>query len=442
MRVIKTDSFVKVARSPVPMPDEYRDRMMGGKEGRPMGVMRQNNDIKLDIGSKEVKRILMEQGLTTFEAVNLPKIFLFSKANLVKIGGKDYYLIHIVKSTKTKDGIIYLLDANGDVKDFPYSQIIDKITKSDDVRAETVARINEGVKAYNDKIEKIDEGPVGLSTIPLRVWRAESLLKERIGILDKQIQTIGAEARSPQNMTAYYGWIEFLRNGIRNGAFSLQDTFDTLLFLYKDTPYDLVKAIQTNGIRVPSELKEALIQIGQAEGSRKAEDKAKDQAKWEAREERNTDDLPGWKEPTDEPLQPITENDLAQGEVQKTTGYKTLEAWIRQQYAVIKNIERDKSELLSVQEKLEALREFVNELKTGQRGLDFLKSQQGERVKTQIRDFLQMSYTFLKRYEGNTVDDQGKVNRLLFGNTGTQGNAFLAIELGRLYAALRSAISV
>jgi len=429
---------------PVPLPKKYRERMMDKTEPHQVGVLTEHPEgHKMpNVGVRDVKRITEENRLNM--SPSLPRVYVFSKDNIVEIEGGMYYVVFVEQSKDLKrdghkDGKIIAIDvATGEAETFSFDQYSSKIQKHPDVRRETLERINKEIAEWNGKIDKIDK-MTGVTALPLQMGRARNRIDQRINTLQAQIDAIEKQKQNPlSGFSAYNDWLQFLREGIQKNEFSLQDTFDTLLFLYKRTPDQLAAGLESGEIKVPPELKNALIQIARAEASGVAEKSKKREIDQEQREQRIEDDLPEFKEPGLEGIQPMTEEQLPSS-YEKATTYHTLEYWWARKFAQLYDIKRDLKELTGIKEALTSMVGYMAALEKGQLSKQYLLSPEGQQDVGVLKEFLNKAKAFLKRYQDSLIDESGGVSQRIFGRTGTIGNAEIFISLARLYNVLRLA---
>ena len=429
---------------PVPLPKEYREKMMDKSEPQQVGVLTDHPEgHKMpNVGVREVKKITDENKLNM--SPNLPRVYVFSRDNIVEIDGGMYYIVYVEESKDLKrdghkDGKIIAIDvASGESKEFSFDKYASKIQKHPSVRRETLERINKEIAEWNSKIDKIDK-MTGFTALPLQIGRARNRLDQRIQTLQSQVNAIEKQKQNPlSSFNAYNDWIQFLREGIQNNKFSLQDTFDTLLFLYKKTPDQLVAGLESGEIKVPPELKKPLTQIAVAESQGISEKKDKREIDQEQREERMEGDLPEFKEPGLEEVQPMTENQLPSS-YEKATTYHTLEFWWARKFAQLHDIVRDLRELTDIRDTLSGMVKYMAALEKGQLSKDYLVSPEGQQDVSILKEFLNKAKSFLKRYQGSLLDESGRISQRIFGRTGTMGNAELFVSLARLYNVLRLA---
>ena len=429
---------------PVPLPKEYRERMMDKSEPQQVGVVTDHPEgHKMpNVGVRDVKKIMEENKMEM--SPNLPRVYVFSRDNVVDIDGGMYYVVYVeesqeMKKTGHRDGKIVAIDVtSGEPKTFSFDQYANKIQKHPSVRKETLERINKEITEWNSKIDKIDK-MTGFTSLPLQIGRARNRLDQRIQTLQSQVDAIEKQKQNPlSSFNAYNDWLKFLREGIQKNEFSLQDTFDTLLFLYKRTPDQLVSGLESGEVKVPPELQKPLIQIAVAESQGVANKKDKRELDQEQREERMEGDLPEFKEPGLDEVQPMTEEQLPSS-YEKATTYHTLEFWWARKFAQLHDIVRDLRELTDIRDTLSGMVKYMAALEKGQLSKDYLVSTEGQQDIGVLKEFLNKAKSFLKRYQGSLVDESGRVSQKIFGRTGTIGNAEVFVSLARLYNVLRLA---
>jgi len=429
---------------PVPLPKEYRERMMDKTQPHQVGVLTDHPEgHKMpNVGVRDVKGIMGENELDM--SPDLPRVYVFSRDNIVDIDGNMYYVIYVeaskdLKRDGHKDGKIIAIDvASGEAQTFSFDQYASKIQKHPVTRRETLERINKEIGEWNGKIDKIDK-MTGFTSLPLQIGRARNRLDKRIETLQGQINAIEKQKQNPlSSFEAYNDWLRFLREGIAGNKFSLQDTFDTLLFIYKRTPEQLAAGIESGGIIVPQEIRDALVQIARAEATAVGEKYRKKDMRQEEREERIEGDLPEFKQPSLDKVAPMTEEQLPSS-YEKATTYHTLDFWWARKFAQLHDIERDLKELLGIRETLSSMVGYMAALEKGQLSKDYLLSSEGQKDVDVLKEFLNRSMSFIKRYQDSLIDENGGISQRIFGRTGTIGNAEVFISLSRLYSVLRLA---
>jgi len=392
-------------------------------------------------------------------ALELPFIYHLKSDEIVQINGKNYLIVDIeeprlVKKVSTINGTTYqkgdnypgevtVLSADtGNLEVIRIPDIqggLEGIKSSPEAREQVMVDMNTEILRYNQKIEAINKA-AGPTRISLQVKSSEQDVLDRISTLNAQEAALKKMQENPLSVSPAYGkWIQFLKDGIKSGSFSVRDTFDTLLFLYQSNPQELINKIQSNEIQVPDEIKAGLLAIAQQETSKK-----KEQSEFQAREEveqeqRMQEVLPEEKEPEEKPLGYVKVEDIPEQKYKKPFKYKTLHHWTASLGRAISSIQKDRTQLQQLADSFKGLRVYMGALQKGQRADEYLNSPEGQSIIEDLRRFLDASQSFIKRYKTDIVQD-GKINPALFGRAGTLGNAFIAVSLSKIYNVLQKTI--
>jgi len=384
---------------------------------------------------RELKGLLKDVG--GVEGIFLPKVFYPTNRNVVTLNGKEYYYLHHEKSkAKSNPGKLWLLDLqSGDPVELPYEGTVEQLNLTDSARREEVrGTANSAIQQWNAKIDKLD-GNVGLITIPLRVQRVAKLIDERLAILNSQVQA--TESQPEYASEGSEQWRQESLESLKSGTLNDQDAIDTALFWYQENPQQLLTDVET--FNISDILKQTLRNIAQAEIGNTTDKNEKRQQDWQNREDRMGEELPEIREPT---IQPVPEHEpgtLPGGSVQKPDAYRSFQSYQKQQSPKLKEINFQIKALQGVQAALNNVNAQIAGMQKGQFSDEYLGSIEGREVLQNMKAFLDAAYGFIKKYSVDVFTDEGYVNPKLFGRTGSMGNVELAVELNRLYNAVRKA---
>ena len=447
---------------PVPITEEQRREM--AKEG--IYVMVDILDKLPNIGKRDIAatiKNLQEQGVGDFfntldpkNAIMLPAIYKADPSKLIEIDGHQYYVVNVTEPRDVKKksiingleyqkgdrygGEIICMDVEtGLPVPFIFDEVVDKIKTPTQNREQTMAEMNDEIIAWNKRVDAIDKA-IGPTKLGLQVGWIEQKIIERIATLDVQIEALTRKQQNPlKDFPSYANWVQTLRDGVKNGQFNLRDVFDSLLFLYQANTEQLMQGIQDGTVQVPDELKNGLLAIAAQELMIKGEKDVVEMQKQREKETRMEEELAPDKEPIDEPLRPVTLEDIPEQKYKKLTQNRTLAHWAKSIEVTISGIQKDKEQLQSVLDSLNGLRTYVAELQKGQRANDFLRSPEGQEIVQDLREFLDKAQVFIKRYSTDIVADN-TINPKLMGRGGTMGNALLAVALNRIYVIIKKTL--
>ncbi len=272
----------------------------------------------------------------------------------------------------------------------------------------------------------------------------EGEIDKRLEELNGQKEEIARRKDDPLGSSAaYQDWLAFLREGLRTGQFDLQDTFDTVLFLTKhidkSNPEEIIQFISNGDVPIPESIRPALIQIA----TREVEEYRNRLNVWrekdEQLQERMQQDLPEEYQGTGQRINEFEMENIPSKKWKSATAYQTLQSWQAQQNAQLRDIEPKIADLESVKDTFEWVRILHSALELGQRSHDFLKTPEGQQIIEGLENFLQVSYRFIQRY-AKPIIEEGHVNPMLMGRSGTIGNSIIAIHLMRMYNVIRENI--
>jgi len=458
----KKAAWIKKEAMSVPITDDQRRQM--AQEG--IYVLVDILDKLPTTGKRQVEQTiksLQEQGVDDFfsvldpkNAIMLPGIYRADPSKLIEIDGHEYYVVNVTEPREVKrksvingmeyqkgdtySGEIICMDVEtGLPVPFTYNEVIDKIKTPSGNREQTLAEINNEIIAWNKRVEAI-ENAIGPTKLALQVSWAENKIRDRIGVLDSQIEAFTSKQQNPlQNYQGYMNWEQSLREGVKNGSFNLRDVFDSLLFLYQSNAQALLAGIQDGTVQVPDELRQGLLAIAAQEMQLKGEKDIAVMQKDREKQDRMEEELPQDKGAIEETLSPLTMEDIPEEKYKTLKQNRTLGHWAKSIQITIDGIQKNKEHLEVVSGALMELRGYIAELQKGQRAKNFLRSSEGQPIVHNLRNFLDVAQTFIKRYSVDIMVDN-KVNPALMGRSGTTGNALLAVALNRIYAIIKKTL--
>lgn len=436
MKTIYTPSYRQKTAMPVPQPPpDIRQKMTDEN----VYMLHDIERSMPNLGIRELKSLL--SGIGGMEGLSLPKIFYPSDKNIVSLNGKPYYFLHYDKAKSVNK--LWLLDlTTKQVVVFPYAETVGQLSTSDPQRRAAVrAQANEAIKQWNAKIDTFDR-TVGLATIPLRVQRVLKLVDARMQELQAQLRATEQQAQQGVGSGGLDAYRGFLLSQLAEGNMSPQDAIDTLMYLYIEDTERLLDDLNNGSVQVAPQLLAAIRptveQIARQHAANRKEDYQQRDEKFQDRQQRIEGDLPEVQEPQVRPLEPVSEDWQPQGYGQKANAYRSPDAFMKQKGQVIQKLTWEIQHLGSVQQALASLNQTIAAAPKLTR--DFLATPEGQQIKERLKSFLQAAYGFIKKYERDVFDDQGMVQRNLFGHTGSMGNVELAVEMNRLFNAIHKAI--
>ncbi len=455
--------FIKKIAMPVPISDEQRKQMADE------GVFVSTNEFdRLPLTNKTVMKEILESlksggnsdfftNLNIKDAIMLPAIYRADPNCLISIDEHNYYIIDVVEpriagKKQTVNNIEYLkgdhipgeimaMDAESGLPvKFVYEAVINKIKTPIGNRQRIMMEINKEIEAWNKRVATIDKA-VGPTKLALQIAWVEEKIKERIEVLDSQLEAIRRKQEMNLDSThpGHKQWMDSLVEGIKNGRFTLKDTFDSLLFLHQSNPSILLKGLEDGSIQVPEELRNGLMMIAAQEIQLKGEKELEGMQKDREREERIEEELPEDKESVETTLRPYTLEDIPESKYTKIDKYKTLGHWKAQIDRQIDGIMRNKEILNKVLESLNGLRGYIGGLQKGQRAEDYLASSEGRTIMDKLNEFLKEAQIFIKGYAVDVIANN-TINPMLMGKKGTIGNALIAVALNRIYAIIKKTL--
>jgi len=389
-------------------------------------------------------------------AIQLPQIFVVTPENIFEFNNKKYFAIEIEpprivgKSWKGLDGKQYAkgqsyegevlaLDIdNGLPVPLSLPQVQEKIKTPLKDKEQTLEKINQEIVSYNERIKSIEKA-IGVSRLVLQLARVHDKIAERLNTLTSMKQSIQSKVDKYKKMPmeSYELWAKSLREGIQSGTLNLRDIYDTLLFLYQSNPETLSQKIKNGEISVPEELKTGLVAIADQEAKSIVQHKEQKIKEEKEREERiKSKEIP---EIYEEEIEPFHIGDIPGFEYQTVSGYKTFHHWIGSQERTLEGIEKDFQELLEIQTSIENIQKYLGDLEKGQRSKEFLITPEGHKVIDALKNFIDKSSLFIKRYATDIIQN-GKINPKLMGTTGTMGNSLIAVSLTRIYNVIKKTI--
>ena len=464
-RLGKKTGWMDRLAMPIPISDEQRQEMAG--EGVYVTDDQFTNELPLTKKTKikEIMNSLKENEASDFfanldpkEAIVLPAIYKADPSLLVDIDGHNYYIINVEKPKvagrkQTKNGIEYLKGDNipgkiiamdsesGLPVPFIYEQVIDRIKTPTENKERLLASLNKEIEAWNKRVDTIEKA-AGATKLALQVAWAEGQVQSRIEELDGQIESITQNQQNNLDVThpGYTAWMDSVKEAIANGNLNLRDAFHSLVYIHQSNPQALLEGLENGTIQVPEELRAGLIAVAAQELQLKGEKEMVQMQKDVTEEARLEEDLPPGKEPVEEQLRPLTLDEIPDTEFKKLNKYKTLGHWKAQMDRQLGSIGKDKVQLEEVKSALEGLRGYIGSLEKGQRAKSYLSSPEGQPIIDELRNFLNVSQKFIKRYSVDVIEDN-TVNPKLLGRGATGGNALLAISLNRIYSIIQRTLS-
>ncbi len=386
-----------------------------------------------NVSKAKLKAMLKDLG--GIEGVFLPKIFFPTDKNLVTYKGRQYYYLHHIKGDK-----IWLLDIETNRPlELPWSDI-DEVGKG--WRTQNLDRINQSIRSWNAKVDALDsDKQVGLITIPLRVVRTLRLIDARLAELMGQKQSIEQMLDKPSfGLGGVESWraenIQALKSGeLMNND---QDAVDTAVFHYIENPQQLLADLPS--FQISQRAKITLQTMAQAEIAARAQSAAKEERTWQEREQRMQGDMGNVQQPVLAPLPEMQMSDLPAGSPVKPNAYRSPHSWAKQKPIQLKEIDFQIGIFNEVRSALDNIRQQIGSIPTGNFTNDFLRGPDGAKIRSNLESFLKVAYKFIMKYSVNVFTEEGKVNRLLFSNVGGLGNAELAVEMNRLFNAVKKAL--
>jgi len=438
MKIIKTKNYLTKIALPVYRPSEESMSKME------KGNIRLLHDINKELPNITSKKEFAELigGLGGIEGISLPKIFYVGDENLVTYDNKKYYYLHHElpnKKSKTDKGKLWLLDLEtGKPIKYDYYPTIDEIdTLGPERKKQVMETINKAIREWNSKIDKFDKN-VGLITIPLRVQRTLKLIDQRLIELNNQKQAI--ESRPDYGTEGSDQWkaesLEALRSGILKD--NTQDAVDTVFLWYQENPEKLLEDLPT--FNISEDAKKILINMANREIINKTKKIEKKKQQEEEKKNRIEEDLPEVREPVIQSIPEYKLENLPRGEPQKPLGYRSFDSRKFQGSPMLKGINSNIKVIENVREALQKINSQIAGMQKGQFTEEYLMSPKGGEILSNMKFLLDAAYGFIKKYSESIFTEEGKVNPKLFGSTGNIGNVELAVEMNRLYNAVRKAV--
>jgi len=384
-------------------------------------------------------------------AIQLPAVYVIDPDDIFSLNGKNYFAIEVDPARKVGkkwtsmsgreyqkndqyDGEVLALDIEtGLPVPLPLPQVNALITAPTGDREKVLERVNKEVASYNERIQAIDNA-VGASKLALQIARAEDKINERIETLNSIKTSIENKLQRYESAPreSYEGWMNSLREGIRNGQLNIRDVYDTILFLYQSNPESLAQKIRSGEIIIPEDLKAGILGIAEQEQAGISKDQEKKQRDEQEREERiRQREIP---EIHEQPISPFAIQDIPGSKYKTVKEQKSFYHWMSSQKHAIEGTERDIKELTEIKNAMEEMRKY-----TGPKSKEFITSPEGRSYLQSLSNFLNASSMFIKRYATDIIQD-GKVNPKLMGSEGTEGNAFVAVALTRLYNVIKATL--
>ena len=457
---IKSIKTIKTAM-PVPMPSaEERQRMLQDDYAVApyTGHSPQSVEHLPYTGKSELAKLLQDKtfdGLDPKTVLQLPTIHKLDRNMMVEINGDNYYIVHVVPSKEVGrksvyDGVEYVKGdryagkivairaTDGEAVEFPYDETVDKIRMPQELKEETARNMNEKIRAYNSKLEKINQAS-GMTRLNLQIVSAEQDIEERVETLVGMINSVKEKQNNPADMSAHDEWIQRIFTQVENREISLVDAFHTISYMYMDKPEELIQDIENSSINIPDEIKNALISMAHQEIRNREQNIEKQRQETINREQRKEEE---WSEDTieEKPIGEISDTDIPGGSYKKLPSYVRPEKMQGSLHKTITGLQKDLQELTAVGQALQSLRNYIGDLEKGQRSNSYMQSKEGQEIVDNIILYLNEIQAFSKRYKENIIQD-GTINPKLFGTNGKSlGNALLAITLKNIIVIIYNTI--
>lgn len=434
----------------VPLPEDIQREMAQSK----IYALLRLNPAFTKMNKTEISRIVKElinEGASDFiknlnlkTILEMPYIYSIDEKHIIEIDNRQYYVVSVTApktagKKQTIDGVTYqkgefypgkivCMDVEtGSPVEFNYTEVVDRIKRSDEPRRETLNKVNEEIGQWNKKLSEI-ENSTGLTRLNLQVVAAEKKIEARISELNNMQETLRASAEDPLTKSPAYGrWLEYLKENYR--TFGPKDILDTLMFLYQSNPQELVQGIQNDEIEVPDEIRPALLGIASQLALKMDEARIQDESDRARRERDIEEEITEDKDTELGKIKPYELEDIPFSPYEKPKKYQTLHHWSASLKRSIESMERDKNELERILASLYDLRLHVANMPKKK---EDLATPSGQRAANSMEEFMDKAKIFLKRYKEKIVID-GKVNPKLLGRDGTIGNALIAARLHNIY---------
>jgi len=390
------------------------------------------------------------------EVIDLPAIYAPDPNEVFEYNGKKYIAIDVKEprlmgqkktyyGTEYKKGDQYPGHAiclnidTGKVEPILLSEVQSKITPSTENREFTLKKLNEEVQSYNEKINAINKS-TGAYKLAMQVLSAEMKVDQRLKDLEgiKNAVTAKMERAQGNPMEAYKMMEDELRQGIASGKYNEKDIFDTLLFLYQGNPAQLVSEIQSGAIKVPDSINANLLAAAAQENKGiEAYRQEKEKETLEREQRIRQKEVPA--DIHEEEIRPFNLQEIPGSKYRKVDELKSFHHLVGGLRQTLKSVQRDFDELTQIKNSFAGLRKYLGALEAGQRSKEFLATNEGKTILSQLNDFLTKSEMFIKRYATDIIQD-GKINPQLMGREGTIGNSLLAVALTKIYNVIKGTV--
>jgi hypothetical protein len=180
--------------------------------------------------------------------------------------------------------------------------------------------------------------------------------------------------------------------------------------------------------------------MAQAEITAREQAGAKQQRTWQEREQRMEGEMQNVQQPVLGKIPEMQMTDLPAGSPIKPDAYRSPYSWAKQKPIQLKEINFQIGTINEVRGALENIRKQIATIPTGSFTNEFLRGPDAAKIRANLESFLKTAYKFIMKYSVNVFTEEGKVNRLLFSNVGGLGNAELAVEMNRLFNAVKKAL--
>jgi len=456
----------------VPVTDEQRQKMADEDV-----FVSDSTTRKLpNVGIRAIKSIMQDQDIGNLDleaVVQLPKIYFKpSEKNMVWHNEEKYILVNIEESKQAgrkpnkywKDGRIILMDMQtGKPLQLSYDESYSELKPVTNLSGEILVKVKDAVELWNDRVQILRDRiaknvdadrkrGVDITTLPLQLQWAYGKIEERINILITMEEALNQNLNQFSKPVSYLEWVEWLKKGVKgepvnNGnTFTAREILDSLLFLFRTTPQQIFDASGNLAnpeakellSYAPEPIQKAVLALLYQEMQNVIGKKEKEEVAKQEREVRLEEDLDVSEVPELRELKP-PESVPGQG-VSKAPGFSMIEKWKQMQYQKLMGVKENKELLTNVQQSIDGLKKYLGALESGERSRDFLRSDEGQDVVVDLREFLQDSYRFIKNYKREIVTEEGEISSRLYGREGTMGNALVAANLYRICAIVKGAL--
>jgi len=407
--------------------------------------------------SLSIKNNIKKLGLEYFA---LPKFYRVNKEDVRQINNQPYIIVKIDKPQLYKvlsksvseerkalmvpisppdaqgnkfsyPGRIIGINLNtGDTEGFTFAEAYDSIkSQAMEISEQTRVKINEGVKLFNSRMDKIDNATASLANLPLQLNSAKNKVDKRIETIDA---IIGATAKEIQENEAKRP-TEFeadVSQQISSGQLGERDFADYVLTKYSDKYARLIEDLNNNTLVIPQSIqnpeayKQKLLTVAQLALDKQIEESQKEEP---IREPFDITQVPDIMEVLE--VQP--------GEIStqlKSTGYHSFDSYIGSLQHIISGEEKKKAELSKISTMLAEIAQEIGRLGEGQRRFEYLKTPNGQKIVEYLKTLCNEGLKgFTEKYSKDLVDENGRLYPKLFSKKGNEGNAGLICAFTQIY---------